>query len=309
MRLRRTMSKSLQERRQQPGTAGQDATMPQGSPDREFVRPPLRYLARPARLAFEYFVFYFGYLYFGSGCAVVSLVSTVLHPLLPARFGVPLGRWMTGMHFRGFLALLRASGLVRIDLASLDQLRGERSIIIAPNHPCLLDAVFIISRLPQTACIMKAEIWDSFFLGGGARLSGYIRNDAPINLIRQSVGELHAGHQLLVFPEGTRTRAAPVNAFKGGFALMAKKSGAAVQTVFIETNSAFLCKGWPLLKKPDFPLIYRARLGMRFTAESDLKAFVSKLKNYYREELSTRVLYEPPAARESRRPGTPRSLS
>jgi len=54
---------------------------------------------------------------------------------------------MTGMHFRGFLALLRASGLVRIDLASLDQLRGERSIIIAPNHPCLLDAVFIISRL------------------------------------------------------------------------------------------------------------------------------------------------------------------
>jgi len=31
---------------------------------------------------------------------------------------------------------------------------------------------------------------------------------------------------------------------------------------------------------------------MRFTAESDLKAFVSKLKNYYREELSTRVLYE-----------------
>ena len=309
MRLRRTMSKSLQERRQQPGTAGQDATMPQGSPDREFVRSPLRYLARPARLAYEYFVLYFGYLYFGSGCAVVSLVSTVLHPLLPAGFGVPLGRWMTGMHFRGFLALLRASGLVRIDLASLDQLRGERSIIIAPNHPCLLDAVFIISRLPQTACIMKAEIWDSFFLGGGARLSGYIRNDAPINLIRQSVGELHAGHQLLAFPEGTRTRAAPVNAFKGGFALMAKKSGAAVQTVFIETNSAFLCKGWPLLKKPDFPLIYRARLGMRFTAESDLKAFVSKLKNYYREELSTRVLYEPPAARESRRPGTPRSLS
>src|SRR6266850_415605 len=309
MRLRRTMSKSLQERRQQPGTAGQDATMPQGSPDREFVRSPLRYLARPARLAYEYFVLYFGYLYFGSGCAVVSLVSTVLHPLLPARFGVPLGRWITGVHFRGFLALLRASGLVRIDLASLDQLRGERSIIIAPNHPCLLDAVFIISRLPQTACIMKAKIWDSLFLGGGARLSGYIRNDAPINLVRQSVDELHAGHQLLIFPEGTRTRQPPINAFKGGFALMAKKSGAAVQTVFMETNSAFLCKGWPPLRKPDFPLFYRARLGLRFTAESDVKAFVAKLENYYRQELSTRVLFEPPAARESRRPGAPRSLS
>lgn len=280
--------------------------MSQGSPERDFERAPLWILVRPACLVYEYFVHYFGYLYFGIGCALGSLVSTMLHPILPGRFGVPLGRWMTGVHFRSFLALLSASRLVRIDLTALDQLRGERSIIIAPNHPCLLDAVFIISRLPQTACIMKAGIWDNFFLGGGARLSGYIRNDAPISLVRQSVGELNAGHQLLVFPEGTRTRKNPINDFRGGFALMAKKSGAAVQTVFIETNSAFLCKGWPLMKKPDFPLCYRARLGMRFSAESDVKAFVAKLENYYRAELSPSLLPEPPAARESRRPPTPR---
>lgn len=303
--MRRTMSKSTQAHRRQPGTVGRDVTMLRGPPDRESGRSLLRFLVRPARQSYEYLALYFGYLYFGTGCALVSLVGTVLHPLLPRRFGARVGRWMTGVHFRGFLTLLRASGLMRIDLAALDQLRGERSIIIAPNHPSLLDAVFVISRLPQTACIMKAEIWDSFFLGGGARLSGYIRNDAPINLVRQSVGELHAGHQLLVFPEGTRTRTAPVNAFKGGFALMAKKSGAAVQTVFIETNSTFLCKGWPLLKKPEFPLVYRARLGMRLTTESDVKAFVSNLENYYREELSTQVS----DARESRRPAKRRSAS
>lgn len=303
------MNESSQEHRQQPGTAAQDVAMPKALPYRKSGRPPLRFLALPARLAYEYVVFYFGYLYFGTGCVLVSLVSTVLHPLLPTRLGVPLGRWMTGAHFRGFLALLRTSGLVHIDLAALDRLRGERSIIIAPNHPCLLDAVFVISRLPQTACIMKAEIWDNFFLGGGARLSGYIRNDAPISLVRQSVDELHAAHQLLVFPEGTRTREPPINDFRGGFALMAKKSGAAVQTVFIETNSAFLCKGWPLLKKPEFPLVYRARLGKRFTAESNVKALVSKLENYYREELSTRVPGEQPAARESRGNATRRSVS
>lgn len=283
--------------------------MSQRSPDREIERAPLRFLVRSARLGYEYVVLYFGYLFFGAGCALVSLVSTALHPLLPGRFGAPVGRWMTGVHFRCFVALLRASGLVRIDLAALDQLRGERSIIIAPNHPCLLDAIFTISRLPQTACIMKAKVWDSFFLGGGARLSGYIRNDEPMSLVRQAVDELHAGHQLLIFPEGTRTREHAINAFKGGFALMAKKSGAAVQTVFIETNSAFLCKGWPPLRKPDFPLFYRARLGRRFTAESDVKAFVTKLENYYREELSAPVLPALPTARESRRPDTPMSGS
>ncbi|MGQ0578719.1 MAG: lysophospholipid acyltransferase family protein [Betaproteobacteria bacterium] len=275
--------------------------MPPSPADRDFERAPLWFLARPLRLAYEYFVLYFGYLYFGIGCSVISLASAVLHPLVPGRFGVPLGRWMAGVYFRGFLALLRASGLMRIDLAALDPLRGESSIIIAPNHPCLLDAVFVLSRLPQAACIMKAAIWDNLFLGGGARLSGHIRNDAPINMVRLSTQELRAGNQLLVFPEGTRTRAAPVNAFKGGFALMAKKSGAAVQTVFIETNSAFLCKGWPPLKKPDFPLYYRARLGMRFTAENDVNAFVSKLEKYYRQELATRIQVEPTAARESRR--------
>jgi 1-acyl-sn-glycerol-3-phosphate acyltransferase len=256
-------------------------------------RPGL--LDRSARLAYEYLVFYLGYLYFGAGAALTSLLSAAMHPVVPEEPGTRLGRWMTGLHFRGFLALLQASRLVHIDLSALDTLRGERSIILAPNHPSLLDAVLIISRLPQTACIMKAEIWDSFFLGGGARLSRYIRNDSPINLVRASTKELRAGHQLLVFPEGTRTHRPPVNAFKGGFALMAKKSGAELQTIFIETNSTFLDKGWPTLKKPAFPLIYRARLGKRLRVTGDVKAFVADLEDYYRQELMAPATDKPPA--------------
>lgn len=265
------------------------------------------FLVRSARLAYEYLVFYLGYLYFGAGAALVSLVSAALHPIVPEDPGTRLGRWMTGLHFRGFLALLKASRLVHIDLTVLDSLRGERSIILAPNHPCLLDAVLIISRLPQTACIMKAEIWDSFFLGGGARLSRYIRNDSPINMVRLSTTELRAGHQLLVFPEGTRTRSPPVNAFKGGFALMAKNSGAQVQTIFIETNSTFLNKGWPMLKKPAFPLIYRARLGKRLRVTGDVKAFVSDLENYYREQLIAPATDKPPAVQPTGQSATQQS--
>ena len=249
-------------------------------------RPP-RSLFRAIRLPYEYLVFYLGYLYFGTGCALVSVLSAALYPLLRGNIGMRFGRWMAGLHFRGFLALLKATRLVQIDLSALDALRAERSIIIAPNHPCLLDAVLIISRLPQVGCIMKAQIWDSFFLGGGARLSGYIRNDSPIDMVRLSTRELRAGHQLLVFPEGTRTREPPVNTFKGGFALMAKKSRAEIQTVFIEATSPFLNKGWPALKKPAFPLVYRARLGKRLRVSGDVKAFVAELENYYRRELLT----------------------
>jgi 1-acyl-sn-glycerol-3-phosphate acyltransferase len=264
----------------------------------KFKRAGFAYLVRSGCLAYEYFVFYFGFLYFGVGCAVISGLSVLLRPLLPRRFGLVLGRWMTGMHFRGFLAMLKGSGLLHIDLVALDQLRGEPSLIIAPNHPSMLDAIFIISRLPQIACILKSQIWDSFFLGGGARLSAYIRNDAPVSLVRQSAKELLAGHQLLVFPEGTRTREPPINAFRGGVGLIAKRSGAVVQTVFIETNSAFLSKDWPVFAKPRFPLIYRARLGNRYAVEGDVKTFVAELEYYYRREL--------PDIRHSERAGRPR---
>jgi hypothetical protein len=30
-----------------------------------------------------------------------------------------------------------------------------------------------------------------------------------------------------------------------------------VQTVFIETDSAYLSKGWPLFRKPSMPITYR----------------------------------------------------
>ena len=205
---------------------------------------PLRW----ARTAYEYFGLGLGYVYFGGLGLLVTLVSAVLYPLLPRQAGSRLARRTIGALFRSFLALLRAAGLLQVDLSALDALRGERGLIIAPNHPCLLDAVFVISRIPSVACIMKAKIWDNLVLGGGARLAGYIRNDSPRGMVRQAASELQAGQLLLVFPEGTRTRSRPVNRFKGGFALIAKRAGAPVQTVFIETDNPFLGKGWPAVQ-------------------------------------------------------------
>ena len=80
--------------------------------------------------------------------------------------------------------MLKATGIIRLDLDELDALRGERSLLVAPNHPSLLDAVLIISRLPSMTCIMKAKIWDSPLLGAGALLAAYIRNDSAGKMVR-----------------------------------------------------------------------------------------------------------------------------
>ncbi len=194
-----------------------------------------------------------------------------------------------GVVLRGFFRMLIASGVVRMDFSALSALRGRPPMLIAPNHPSLLDALMIMARVPEVGCIMKAPIWDNPVLGGAARLMRYIRNDAPLSMVRQAVDELNAGNPLLVFPEGTRTRRKPVNVFKGGFALIAKKAGVPIQTVFIETDNPFLSKDWPLLKKPAFPLVYRLRLGKQFRVEGNVRAFIERLERYYRDELSAQT--------------------
>jgi len=243
------------------------------------------------RSVWEYAVFYFALAYFGVAGIVFTLVSAMLNPLLPQALGKQLGRTTSGFLFRSYLGMLEATRLLHLDLGALDKLRHEGGMVIAPNHPCLLDAVFVISRVPQTVCIMKAAIWDNPVLGGGARLSGYIRNDSPRSMIRSAASEARAGVPVLVFPEGTRTRGTGVSGFRGGFALIARRARVPVQTVFIETNSPFLGKGWPLWKKPRLPLHYRVRLGRQFNVGNDIHAFVAELRDYYNQELTG-----PPAA-------------
>ena len=246
-----------------------------------------------ARAALERVFIYTGFLYFGVVGALYSLLSSVLYLVLPRTAAAGFGKRGIGFLLRVFFGLLKLSGLVKLDLSALDKLKGQRGIVIAPNHPCLLDALFVISRVPEVTCIMKAEIWDNPMMGGGVRLAGYIRNDSALNMVRLSAEELRKGHPLLIFPEGTRTRGKPINEFKGGFALIAKKAGAVVQTVFIETDSPFLSKGWPLFKKPQLPLVYRTRLGKRFTVEGDVKTFMISLQDYYRDELTYQPVPEP----------------
>ena len=243
----------------------------------------LFWLKRP----YEYLVLYGGLLLFGLSVFIWSAVAAVIYPLLPRRLGSRLGQLTIMAIFRGFLYVLQASGIVKCDLSALDALRDDGALVIAPNHPSLLDAVLVVSRLPRVVCIMKAEIWDNVFLGGGARFASYIRDDFPFTMVRSAAAAVRAGNQLLIFPEGTRTRQKAGYHFKGGFALIAKTARVPVQTVFIETNSLFLSKGWPLFRKPAFPLIYRARLGRRFEVQEDAKSLIADLECYYRETLVT----------------------
>ena len=249
----------------------------------------MSWIFRQFKSLYEYVVLYGGLLFFALLCLAASMTASLLHPFMPKRFAARVSRYVIMAGFRFYLFVVRVTGLVECDLTALDVLRDQPSLIIATNHPALIDVVLIASRLPHIVCVLKASLLNNPLLGGAARMAGYICNDSVANLIRQSSIALNEGAQLLIFPEGTRTVTQPVNPFKGGFGLIAKKAPAPVQTVFIEASSPFLCKGWSFFKKPEFPLVYKVRLGERFEVGGNVKTFVSDLEAYYRREMQPKT--------------------
>src|SRR5690606_17952285 len=107
------------------------------------------------------------------------------------------------------------------DLKELDSLANEPSLILAPNHPSLFDAVMVISRLPNISCVLKAELLNNIFLGAGARLARYISNKTARHVVKMAEDDFCCKSHLLLFPEGTRTTINPVNSFKGSVGLIA----------------------------------------------------------------------------------------
>ncbi|HAJ11328.1 MAG: lysophospholipid acyltransferase family protein [Hydrogenophaga sp.] len=212
--------------------------------------------------------------------------AAVLHPILPRRIGQRLGRLAIMVGFRIYLRILTLLCACRFDLSALDALRDERSLIIAPNHPSLLDAVVLASRLPHAVCVMKASLLDNLLFGAGARLARYIRNDSAHRLIKRGCKSLQEGAQLVLFPEGTRTEHFPLNPLGQSTGLIARRARAPVQTVLLEFSTPYLGKHWPLWRPPVLPLTCRARLGRRFPPPDDHKAFTRELELYLREALT-----------------------
>ena len=209
-----------------------------------------------------------------------NLIALLLYPLLPRASGLRVGRAGIAWGYRIFWAVARTSGLLHMEAVALRALAGERGLMIVANHPSLLDAMMLVAQLPRSACVMKASLMRNPLLAPGARLARYIRNDSTRQMLKLAIGDLRAGGQLVMFPEGTRTTRTPLNAFQAGFALIARRAGVPVQTVFIDTTSPYLGKGWPIWRLPPLPIEFSVRLGRRFECGHDTAASVREIERY-----------------------------
>ena len=209
--------------------------------------------------------------------------------VLPRALRQPLIQAAISATLAVFLAGASRCGLMRLDLSALDVLNRERGLLLAANHPSMIDVFLVISRVRRAACLMKSSIGFNLFLAVGAWLGGYISNKRVDRMIRQASDAAAAGQTILAFPEGTRTTTQPVNRLKPGLALIAKRSQAPLQVILIETNSPYLGQGWRIWRPPQFPLVYKARLGPRLMPSSSVPETARQLQDCFESALSLSI--------------------
>lgn len=108
----------------------------------------------------------------------------------------------------------------QVHAEGLENLPAENGYWLVCNHQGTLDPALLLSVLPgQTAFISKKSNASLWMLGDWAQAIGTIhfdydsRKDA-ISMIRQSVRRLKKKENLLIFPEGTRSKGDAMHPFK-----------------------------------------------------------------------------------------------
>jgi len=183
------------------------------------------------------------------------------------------------------------SGALRTNDHVLRQLQaGPGGRIIIANHPSIVDAPIILSRVPGLVCVFKSSLKRSFTMGRTARTLGYLSNEEGIVMIKEMAQLLKEGDQVLFFPEGTRTAKGEIlNSLNAGYALAAMRAGVPVQLVCIRAESPILTKRQHFLKAGRFPVVFQFEIGPSIEPGTfnTVRQYNDFVEQWFRENLSS----------------------
>ena len=141
-------------------------------------------------------------------------------------------------HFSFFIRLMFWLAHYKIDTSALQKYKNLRSTVIVANHPSLIDVVVLISAIPHPDCVVAGRLFNNFWI---RKIVGqlFVSSSAnPEELLERCRKSLHDGNNMIIFPEGTRTRPETAGkALKRGAAQIALRAGADILPIHIKTEN------------------------------------------------------------------------
>ena len=142
---------------------------------------------------------------------------------------------------------------IDVDITGLDRL-PPGAALLASQHQSAFDTLIWVVKLPRCSYVFKAELADVPLFGPMLAASGQIPIDrgasiaAVRSLIRGTQAAKAAGRQIVIFPEGTRVAHGADADIRGGFSLIASRTGLPIYPV--STDSGLYWSRRSFVKRP-----------------------------------------------------------
>jgi 1-acyl-sn-glycerol-3-phosphate acyltransferase len=189
---------------------------------------------------------------FGLGSLVLSLIVFPIQRvfILDKNKRKRKARNTIHLTFKFFVALMSGLGIFRFSLDDVEALKTLNGHLILANHPSLIDVVVLLSIIPNADCVVKTHLFSNIFLRGAVSGTGYINNANPESLLEDCEASLKEGNNLVVFPQGTRTKDKEALSFQRGAANIAIRCQAKVSSVLLKVVPTTLTKHEPWYRIP-----------------------------------------------------------
>ncbi len=148
-------------------------------------------------------------------------------------------------HVSLYLNTLSRLGLVEFHFRG-DVLK-EPAVIVA-NHPSILDFIVLLQDCPNGVCLYKSQTRSNPVLVDFVTVAGYVEGmdgsrAASKRIVDECCQRLEEGHQVIFFPEGTRSKSnISVSRFRSTGFYAAIRAGVPIQPVVIYCKPLFLGK-------------------------------------------------------------------
>jgi 1-acyl-sn-glycerol-3-phosphate acyltransferase len=144
---------------------------------------------------------------------------------------------------------VRAAG-IRIEISGLEHVPSDRRCIFMCNHVSNLDPPVVLPLLPgHCSVLLKKELMRIPILGTAMRMGKFVpverghRREAAQASVAAAADALRSGLNILVFPEGTRSKDGRLAAFKKGPFFLAQQTQASIVPIALSGTQKMMRKG------------------------------------------------------------------
>lgn len=189
-------------------------------------------------------VFLMFFIYFALGL-LFGFVLLLMNPFILNRNRKIFARRIQFVNHVFFKALTKTLVSMRIIKVSFFQKENTKKLsrtLIICNHLTYLDVVLLIGMFPHCDCLIKSSLYNNIFWGQAVQAAGYIANKGKQYTLDAMITRIKTGHNVLLFPEGTRRKKTDQLKFNRGFARLIHKTQCDVLPIYMDCSPTFLTK-------------------------------------------------------------------